>query len=382
MTLSSGAPRICLVSLGSLPVLAREYSRHYAGGAELQQALLAKALARRGFPVSLVVADYGQPDGAVWEEIKTYKAYGYEEGIPVVRFIHPRWTGLWAAMKRADAEVYYTMCAGVHVGEMALFTRRYGRRFVFAAGSDADCDPSALLIRYWRDRQLYRFGLKRADAVLAQSAAQQSALSRNYGVQSYIVEALSEPPGRRLGFTARDIDVLWVANIRGLKRPERLLEIARRCPDLRFHMIGGPYSGQRELFDSIRAQAATIPNIVFHGFVPNVDARAYYERARLLVNTSEVEGFPNTYVQAWSHGSPVVTFIDPDSLISRHGLGAAVRDLDQLCASVRELLVETSWTRASERCRRFADSRFNESLVLTPYLQALRGVSAPACAVS
>jgi glycosyltransferase involved in cell wall biosynthesis len=376
-------PRICLVGLGSLPVLAREYSRHYAGGAELQQALLAKALSRAGFPVSLIVADYGQSDGAVWDGIKTYKAYRQEEGIPVVRFLHPRWTGLWAAMKRADADVYYTMCAGAQVGEMALFTRRYGRRLVFAAASDADCDPRALLIRYWRDRQLYRFGLTRADAVLSQSAAQQRSLARNFGVQSYIVEALAEPAERVPDFAARDIDVLWVANVRSLKRPDRLLEIARRLPDLRFHMVGGPYAGERELFDSIRSQAARLPNVTFHGFVPYRDARVFYERARVLVNTSEVEGFPNTYIQAWMHGAPVVTFIDPDSVIGREGLGHAAGSVDEMCASVRAVLAdEAQWSRLSERCRRHADRRFDPSRILIPYLEALRGVSAPACAVS
>jgi hypothetical protein len=69
------APTICFVGLGNLPVLAREYGHHRVGGAELQQTLLAKALAAQGYDVSMVVADYGQPDGATWDGIKTYKAY-------------------------------------------------------------------------------------------------------------------------------------------------------------------------------------------------------------------------------------------------------------------------------------------------------------------
>src|SRR6185437_8213645 len=93
---------VCFVGLGNLPVLAREYSDLRAGGAELQQTLLARALARRGWPVSMVVADHGQQDGAVWDGVRTYKAYRPKEGIPVVRFLHPRWTRLVAAMRRAD----------------------------------------------------------------------------------------------------------------------------------------------------------------------------------------------------------------------------------------------------------------------------------------
>ncbi len=47
----SAPGRVCFVGLGNLPVLAREYCERRAGGAELQQTLLARALARRGWPV-------------------------------------------------------------------------------------------------------------------------------------------------------------------------------------------------------------------------------------------------------------------------------------------------------------------------------------------
>src|SRR5262249_41670879 len=113
------APSICFVGLRNLPVLAREYGRHGAGGAEVQQTLLARALAQRGLRVSMVVGDYGQSDGASWDGIKTYKASGFDEGIPLLRFVHPRWTKLWNALKRADADIYYTSCAGATVGQVA-----------------------------------------------------------------------------------------------------------------------------------------------------------------------------------------------------------------------------------------------------------------------
>src|ERR1700761_6053843 len=150
------APTICFVGLANLPVLAPEYGRHGVGGAELQQTILAKALAARGYPVSMVVADYGQMDGAVWDGVKTYKAYRPNAGLPVVRFIHPRWTLLWAALKRARADIYYVSCAGALVGQVALFARLHGAKVIFRIASNSDCDPATLLIRHWRDKRLYR----------------------------------------------------------------------------------------------------------------------------------------------------------------------------------------------------------------------------------
>jgi glycosyltransferase involved in cell wall biosynthesis len=148
-------------------------------------------------------------------------------------------------------------------------------------------------------------------------------------------------------------------------------------------MVGGPYAAEREVFDRVRSEAARMPNVVVHGPIRHHEMQGFYERARVLVNTSEIEGFPNTYVQAWMHGAPVVTFIDPDSLIARHGLGVAAASVEEMCVAIRQLLTDSaSWNRVSEQCRRHADSRFNESRILTPYLEALAGKSAPAGALS
>src|SRR5262245_27629040 len=50
----------CFVGLDNLPVLEPEYRAHSLGGESVQQTLLARALARRGHEVSMVVGDYGQ----------------------------------------------------------------------------------------------------------------------------------------------------------------------------------------------------------------------------------------------------------------------------------------------------------------------------------
>src|SRR5436190_7212649 len=102
---------ICLVGLDNLPVLAPEFREHVIGGESVQQTLLARALSRRGHRVTMVTADYGQQDGACWSSVQVFKAYRPESGIPVLRFIHPRWSGIWSALARADADVYYTSCA-------------------------------------------------------------------------------------------------------------------------------------------------------------------------------------------------------------------------------------------------------------------------------
>jgi glycosyltransferase involved in cell wall biosynthesis len=371
LRVSADAPAICFVGLANLPVLARAFGHLGVGGAELQQTLLAKALAAQGYNVSMVVADHGQPDGAVWEGIKTYKAYRPQGGLPGLRFIHPRWTGLWSALTRAGADIYYVSCAGALLGQVVLFTRLFGGKVVFRIASNSDCDPETLLIRYWRDKRLYRYGLRHADLVLAQTPEQQQALLKNFRRDSRVVASLVDVAGQRPGFAERS-GVLWVGNLRPLKRPSLLLEAARRLPQLEFHIIGGPMPGAESFYTAIRAEARQVANVRFHGPVPYHEVGKFFESSRVLVGTSEVEGFPNSYLQAWARGTPVAAFLDPEQLIARNGMGRAVSTVSELCEAIVTLNTDArAWEVASQRSREYMDNRFNLTRMIAPYAEAV-----------
>ncbi len=365
-------PRVCFVGLENLPVLSRDFDQHLIGGEQVQHTLIAQALARRGIPVSMVVADLGQPDQALIGGIECFKAHGLREGLPVIRFLHPRLTKLWAALRRADADVYYVSCAGPQLGIVAWFARLHGRRVVFRIAHDTDCQPDQLLIRFWRDKRLYEFGLRRADQVLAQSDQQSRALQSNYGVGSTVARMLVEPASQSLAFEQRDIDVLWVNNLRPFKRPDLALELARGLPQFRFHMVGGAMAGCEALFEQVQAEARQIPNLVFHGAIPYQQVNAFYDRARVFVNTSDSEGFPNSYLQAWRSGVPTLVFFDPDRVVERNRLGVRANSIDGMAADISALLSsEERWQLDSGRCRAFMEDRYGEDAVLAPYLAAL-----------
>jgi glycosyltransferase involved in cell wall biosynthesis len=364
--------KICFVGIDNLPLLAPEYRQHTFGGESVQQMLLARALARRGHEVSTVVADYGQSDGTRWEGIRVFKAYPRDGGLRGLRFIHPRWTGMWSALARADADLYYTSCADALPALLALYCRRFGKRFVFRCAGDTDCDKSRLLVDHAHDRWLYGYGLRRADAILVQSAFQAQTLARSYGLAGRVAGMLVETPSSAL---ERDIDVLWVAHIRRLKRPDRILELADGLPDAKIHMAGGPLSGEEALFGEVNRAAAGRTNVHFHGRLSYWDANALYGRARVFVNTSEVEGFPNSYLQAWIRGVPVVSFVDPDRVIERQGLGVAASSGAQMLEATRRLLRDpVAWQAASERCRAFMAREYGEDRVLAPYLDTFEKV--------
>ena len=366
--------KVCFVGFDNLPVLAREYGELPIGGEQVQQTLLARALSRRGFDASMVVYDYGQPDGATYDGVTTFRSFRQAAGIPVFRFLHPRLTSLWSCLKRADADAYYVSTATATLGQVVFFAKRHKKRVIFRVAHDRDCEPDALLIKYYRDKKLYEYGLRRADAILVQGERQQQAMLRNYGLSSSVARMLVDPGKLNLDFAAREIDLLWVNNLRDFKRPDRFLTLASSVPSLKCHMIGGRQAGHERLFDQTSEGAEVLSNLTFHGQIPYHDVNDFYERSRVFVNTSDSEGFPNSYLQAWIRGMPVVAFFDPDGVIAREGLGFAVSSDEEMRQAVQTLTTDSNtWHTFSERCREYMQTHYGDELTLAPYLAALRG---------
>lgn len=331
------ALRICFLSLDAYTTLtgAPEAS---AGGAEVQQSIIARYLVRRGYQVSFVVWDHGQGEGTAVDGITVYKAYRVEAGLPYLRFFHPRWTGIWSALQRAEADIYYQRCAGMETGLLAAFCRRQHRKFVFAAGSETDFDLKQAIIPSWRDRLLYVYGLRRADAIVTQTETQRRLLRQNFGLQARLIpNCWTEEPSAPEKPDKQSF-VLWVGTLRYIKRPDLFLDLAESLPEVRFVMVGGPAKGEGTLYEQIVQRAQGIANLTFAGFIPFPEVGQYFDHAALVSNTSPKEGFPNTFLQAWCRGIPVVSFYDPDGVIRRQQLGFVATSPDTMRHGVLALL--------------------------------------------
>jgi len=309
-------------------------------GEAVQQVLLARAFKTLDYHVSTVVTATEEDIDATIDGIRALSSFKQDAGIPVVRFLHPRATGLIRALNEVDADVYYQSCAGNSTGLTAAFCQWKRKKFIFRVASDVNCIPGQQLIKYWRDRKLYEYGLRRADFVAVQSRYQQLLLKRHYGLDSTVVNMAMEMPEEELD-RERDLDVLWVSNLRHVKRPDRLLSLAKRLVNINFTMIGGMVWGEEDYYAEIKRKASSLPNVRFMGQLPYQEVNQYFARSKVFVNTSDVEGFPNTFLQAWARKVPVVSFFDPDEIIAREGLGRRPATEDEMCDSLRTLLEDS-----------------------------------------
>lgn len=349
--------KICIVAHYAYGAMSGGADGH-VGGVERQTTMLASWLASRGHGISLLTWDEGQPDGQVLDGVRVIKMCRRGAGIPGLRFFYPRWSSLVSALQRADADVYYQNCAEYVTGQVALWCRLRKRRFVYSVASDPDCDPELPAMKTFRERILYRYGLHHADRVIVQTHNQQRMLQDGFGVSSNILpmpcpgpegKDYVPPPAPSAGSTR----VLWVGRIVPLKRPEWLIALADLLPQVTFDLVGGADS-DRYFADDIFSQARRRGNIVVHGAVSRDRIANLYRRASMMCCTSVYEGFPNTFLEAWSHGVPVLSTIDPDGVIASRRIGGLAGSVEEFRNGILGLVNDADlWRECSANAREY-----------------------------
>ncbi|MGD9494948.1 MAG: glycosyltransferase family 4 protein [Armatimonadota bacterium] len=349
-----------------LPRLLTGRGPETVGGAELQLSLLAKALAARGHDVAFGVGGYdGVTEAHTPEGIRVLPMYRVASGASWARpLVRP--TQLMRGLARLRAGVYLVMGAGAQAGLTACYCRMRGKRFVFWLASDTDalCHVDGLSRTPRSERWLALRGLTWAHAIVAQTQEQARLVREKLGRDATVIGNIwpyrieLRPPGA-------EPYALWVSNIRPEKRPEMLLDIAKALPEVAFTMIGGPVRGYEPLYEQIRSRAEELSNVRFMGYVPFEETHRWFADAALFVNTSAVEGFPNTYLQAWAAGKPVVGSFDPDGLLAERGLGRYFRDVPEAVGQIAGLLGdEAACARIGQAALRYVQENHSEQAVV------------------
>ena len=140
-----------------------------------------------------------------------------------------------------------------------------------------------------------------------------------------------------LGIEESAFVVAFVARLTQIKRPDRVLEVARRMSnraEVAFLVAGGG-----ELLASMRREASNLPNVTFLGW--RSDVETVYAASDLVLLTSDNEGMPVSLLEAAYAGRPsVTTAVGSAGEVVVDGVTGFVTgtDVDELAAAVLRLL--------------------------------------------
>lgn len=341
-----GLPRLCFYSF-NLVNLYREKPTGMVGGAEVQYHQIARHLSP-GYDIHVVTLPPPQPDLVVPPGHTLHLVADPRGAGRIGRFLR-RTMGFWRAFRAADASCYFERGAGFATFLTALYCRLHRRRFVYHWASDDDLQGRRMA-EFPALRPLFVLGRRMAAVQVCQTDVQFHLLSPRERRRAVVIPNLLDTSIPWRPGPGGDV-VLWVGSIKPqAKRPDRFLDLAAALPERRFRMCGdlrGPPAFQQAFRDRLAAS----PNVDWVGFVERRDLPPHYSAARCLVNTSDFEGFPNTFLEACASGVPCVSLnVDPNGILAG-GAGRFLNgDASALPKAVEGLFEDGPWAAARQAC--------------------------------
>ena len=360
-------------------IVAKFFYAERVGGAEVQAWLLARELARRGHTVAYICESLKGRGGST-ETI---------EGIEVTwLFPRPHLSLLGLpqyarALSRTNPQIVIHRYASGYESVIGRFCRRKSVPFVWICTDNAtpirrkfltgqrkilERHPRpfyksvALLLHAWAKDLSREYGMRFVTHPCVQNPTQRRAFLSSFGRAPFRFPSGQVIPSKIPIKNSPPI-ILWVGGFSLVKRPELFLELAQKCKDLdlEFVMISKevPKDVHTDVeafreWDQIHRRFTWLVDLPFE------EALSWFDRASVLVCTSESEGFPNTFVQAWSRGVPVVSLdVDPNDFIVKHRLGRKVRSLEEVRTAVLGVIADPNLSQLRERLQAFARSRFS-----------------------
>lgn len=367
--------RICFISLSAYGYFNEDTPA--GGGAQRQFYFLGRNLTD-SFDVHFVVGDYGQDAVEHREGVTLHSAYTPNARTSVADRLG-QLRALWRALDRAKADLYVARCSPRKLTILAPLLRSLGRPLVFHVAADwfVEASPPNLgTARRW----IYRRALKNCRTVVTQTPYQAEQLHQHWGIDAPFVPN-GYPPARRVDSHRYREHFLWVGRLdQVLKRPHLFLDVAAQFSDEQFLLIG---PGRDDHYtESLIERASSMANVRYLGPVAPSEIHDYYRRAIAVLNTASVEGFPNTFLEAWRYATPIVS-LDVDTgrfLPQANGSpGYALGDRSTLVSLVDRLADEPSFRRDLGAIGARA---FEEHYQLEPIVDAYRDLLHDAIAES
>ena len=336
------------------------------GGAELQVYYLARELALRGWQVNYIrekcKIDFSENN---YEGIKLYTIY-----IPKI-LSHPkllfikqisRRIQLYFHLNRLKPTIIYVRADESYLPLFNSSLNKAKIKLVWACSHDEKLKP-----HHWSDKygpaikkSILR-ALNNSSLILLQTEFQKQLLSENFGFNGKVFYN-AHPLPTDIDLCREDV-VIWVGRLHKRKFPERFLSIVKKMKsnsNIKFIMVGKRLTSKFD--DEIKSTLKENPNFHYYGESEQEFIMEMLNKVKVLVNTSDSEGFSNTFIEAWLRGVPVITLkgVNPDDLITKNGVGFVCDDIDEIQKRISEILNNSSlFSQMSLESKRMSKEKFD-----------------------
>lgn len=293
------------------------------GGGENQLLILARSLTKIGFIVKIVDTRI-----TTSERIENGIEFFPIEGLnSLFDKITKKTFSIYKVLVKLNCDYYVSSMGNFQQILLLLASKKNKSKFYYWVAADLEVESLRARIKfkylgkikfrnllyYLLDELIFPYVLKTADIVFVQHSAQLNHDFKNAVILNNVSPDFGQIKDKSNYF-------IWVGSVDFDKGFQYLEPIIKECPDIKFKVVG-----------KIRA-AGCIPilermlshnNFEYLGFIKkNEDLLTLIGQAKALLNTSLKEGFPITFIEAWSVNTAVLSLnVDPGGVINREGLG-------------------------------------------------------------
>lgn len=337
------------------------------GGAEYQAYLISKYLSSCGHEVHYIYEGkkIKNRDGILYHNLPRRSS--------PIQMSEVNYSKLKAILDDVNPDLVYQRCRNAYTGLIGRYRRIRDIKFVWAAASNMDVDDK-IHVRNLNDfrRSLSRpmtiRGIRSADKIIVQTKFQMGAIKKAFKLDSTLIPNSHEVPNPP--FIKDDTPIIcWIANIKDFRKLEDFLNLADTCRDLeaKFVIVGRPSIGSYQ--EILERRIQSLDNVSYLGELSFEEVNDLISQSSIFVHTSLIEGFPNTYIQAWMREVPVVSIhFDPDQIMVNNGFGYHSKNCRQLRKDVRRLYMNKELRmKMGKKARKYAVENFDISQVGKKY---------------
>ncbi len=353
--------------------LAGNYYKNVTGGAELQMFFLAQEFIRRGYEVHYLTTDVADnkvynEDNIVIHGVKKGNVESVDKKIkdinPDLLYLRSRNTKLLFYMESAvksGIPYIYAFATDLHVEK--YYTLHDAWQHILKG----KLHLLLKLFSSYKEDKLFLEFLDKSIIITTQNhfqyqgAIQLANKHSNIILQRNVFDYDKKITNDKMN--SKKTTVAWIANMKPHKRPELFLQLIKLLHNhnTQFYMIGR--CDDILLKKKIEKLENEIQNFKYFGQLPQEEVLEILETTDVLLNTTKpgLEGFPNSYIQAWMNFVPVVALdVDPDNLILDNHLGFfADSSFEQMVLKTKILIENDSLRKElSINAHEFASNNF------------------------
>lgn len=348
-----------------------------SGGAAVQAYGWIKGLAEAGQDVKVLTRlKEDEPLKDDCKSIKLIPLYDYKKGIRWLRWVYYRFPYIYKKIKQAKPDYLYQGIPCWQSFLVGAICRRLGVKFVMRISNDFLLDQ-----RFFRNhsrvhKYFQRLGMSLSYCILCQNEYQYNIIRKEFPGKKVV--KISNPlfvtrPGSMPDFNNRRY-IAWLGLYQYQKNLKLLYEIAVLLKEEQFMVAGKEESKCDEETFHYLEKLKQLPNVTITGFLHRDEVLPFLSKAKFLLSTSHYEGFSNTFLEAMSVGTPILSTpnVNPDEIITKYQLGIVYKDAVDLQQQLQFVTPEV-FERLSANTRNYVSNHHDYKLQAERLMQFLDG---------